>query len=400
MKKLISLLCVLAVTVGILAVGAISAAAEVPTTEVEVKSGDKVTYVLELGDCNEKVVGCDFSIYFDENVLKVESVADFNNSTNDEDWSATINPALPGEVRGNWSILKGVDFSKKRNFITVNFAATKDAKTHLSYFIRYMYGNSVFDSDSRPQMAQYTFTCSVTVDGKAVVENAQPELNVEETQPNGLFENSRTGKSDDADAALSGDSIKKNGGVNDNNGSGSNSNNNSGNNNSGNNSGSNSGNNGNSSDSDKKTDNNKSDNKSSDADKNKTQSASENKNSGSSSDNKTVQTDADGKLVEGATVAGAGSTEKKSGGSLMWVIIAAVVLIAGGSIAYVAFKGKKNAAPAVDEAKSDEKKSDEKKSDEPVKEEPVIKVSEKDEPVTEKTDDDEPVTKLIDKEDK
>ena len=345
MKKLISILCVLAVAVGMIAVGAVTAYADVPTTEVDVKSGDKVTYVLSLGEANEKVVGCDFSVYFDESVLKVDSVADFNNSTNDEDWSATINPDLKGEVRGNWSILKGIDFSKKRNFLTVNFTALKDAKTHISYFIRYMYGNSVFDSDDRPQISQYVFTCNVTVDGKAVVEDAQPELNVEETQPNGLFQNSRTGDSDDASPALSADSIKKNGGAKDdvsNLGNDSGNNNNDSGNNSGNDAGNDSGNNNSgSNDSDKSSSSKANDSKDSkDSDKSKDQSKDAEKSDASAV--QSDETDADGKLVEGATGAAASTAEKKSGGSsMMWIIIAAVVLIAGGCIGYVAFKGKK-----------------------------------------------------------
>ena len=81
-----------------------------------------------------------------------------------------------------------------------------------------MYDNSVFDSDDRPQIDQYQFTCTVTKNGDVVVEDAEPELNVEEEQPNGLFVNSRTGKSEDANTALSGDSIKANGGAADDNG--------------------------------------------------------------------------------------------------------------------------------------------------------------------------------------
>ena len=200
MKKVISLLCVAALLVGVIAVGvAATHAASAAQTVAQVKSGDKVTYVLTLGDVPEKVIGCDFSFYYDSSVLTLDSFADFTDSTNEDDWKATVNYELKDEVVGNWSILKGVDFSKKRNFATLNFTAAKNADTHISYYVRYMYGNSAFESEGTPQIEQYTFACDLLVNGKAVLENAQPELNVEEEQSSGLFVNSVTGDSEDAD---------------------------------------------------------------------------------------------------------------------------------------------------------------------------------------------------------
>ena len=388
MKKLLSLLCVLAVTVGILAVGVVSASADVPATVLDVKSGDKVTYKLSLSGVPQKIVGCDFSVYYDSSVFKLDSVADFNDSTNDEDWQATINPDLDGEVRGNWSILKGVNFSKKRNIVTLNLTATKDGKAHISYFVRYMYDETVFDSDDRPQIDQYLFTCDVTKNGEAVVADAEPELNVEEEQPNGLFENSRNGKSDNKDKALTGDSIKANGGAADgqgtpgnNNSSGNSADNksknktnkNSGNSSGGNNSGGNSSSGGNDSSGNKTNkDSGSNSNKQSataSADKsnpkNDAQKATEADKSKNKSDKEgatgvnapkagttdatvenAVQTDADGKILSnGSDKANTAEVKDKGGSSgLMWIIIAAVVLIAGGSIAYVVIKGKKNPA--------------------------------------------------------
>lgn len=345
MKKLISLFCVLAITVGILAVGAVSvSAADVPTTAVDVKSGDKVSYELSLADVPEKIVGCDFSVYYDSSALDVESVADFNDSTNADDWTATINPDLNGEVRGNWSILRGVDFSDKRNIVTVNFKATKDASAHISYFVRYMYDNSVFDSELRPQIDQYVFTCSVSVNGNEVVKDAEPELNVEEEQPNGLFVNSRTGKSNDANTALTGDSISENGGVPaDAEAQGGNASGNGG--SSGNqSSGNSSGNDSKSSDKTKSTDAPKQSGTTGGA-------VNEPKEGSGSADDKTAATDADGKIVEktGETVASAAKKDENKSSSMMWFIIIAIIVIAGGSIGYVIVKGKKGKpAPETD----------------------------------------------------
>ena len=383
MKKLISLLCVLAMTVAIVAIGVVSASADVPSTVLDVKKGDTVKYSLALSDVPERIVGCDFSVYYDADAFKLDSVADFSDSTNDEDWQATINPDLKGEVRGNWSILKGVDFSKKRNIVTLNLTAQKDTSAHISYFVRYMYDNTVFDSPERPQIDQYQFACDVSVNGAAVIQNAQPELNVEEEQPNGLFDNSRTGSSKDADVALSGDSIKANGGAsgdisgyegrdnvnvsvdNDSNGnsgnnggnsgnSGNNGGNNSG--NSGNNSGNNGGNSGNSGSTDNKNAPKATDKQSGTV---VDQSVLDTKKSGGSAEKSTIAaTDAEGNPVE--TTGSAVSSEKKDDGgssAMMWIIIGAIILIAGGCIAYVVVKGKKGKDGAVQESSSDDDKT-------------------------------------------
>lgn len=210
MKKFISVLCLLSMMVGVIAGSAVSAGAvDSAQTVVDVKSGDEVTYALTLGGVPEPIIGCDFSFYYDSSLFEVVSVADFNDQTDEDEWLAVINPDLDGEVRGNWSILKGVDFSSDRHFLTLNLKAKQDGTGHLSYFIRYMYDNNIFNSDDKPQITEYKFTCDVKVNGEAVIEKAQPELKVDETQTSGLFVNSVTGDSNDADADIPGTVVKK-----------------------------------------------------------------------------------------------------------------------------------------------------------------------------------------------
>lgn len=338
MKKLLSVLCVLAMLVGVLAVGAVSASAEVPATVINVKNGDKVTYELSLSDVPEKIIGCDFSVYYDADAFTLDSVADFTGSTNDEDWQATMNPDLEGEVRGNWSILKGVSFSKKHSFVTLNLTAKADTEAHISYFVRYMYDDSVFDSPEKPQIDQYVFTCDVTKNGEPVAVGAEPELNVEEEQPNGLFVNSRTGNSNDSNTALSANNINENGGANDdltpygveNNGNNSGSNNSS------------SGNN--------NSKNNGSKNSATTANGSSENSGAVNTPGEKQNSANTVETTADGKVIENnsATVAASTGEQKNSSNTMMWVIIAAIIVIAGGAIAAVVVKGKKG-APSPDQ---------------------------------------------------
>ncbi len=210
MKKLISVLCVFVLAMSLFAATAISTSAEENAqTVVDVKTGDEVTYQLTLGGVSTKIIGCDFSFYYDPDLLEVSSVADFNDSTDESTWQELINTALTGEVRGNWSILSGVDFSSDRHFLTITYKAKASGSAHLSYFIRYMYDDSIFDSTDKPQITEYKFTCDVLLNGEKVIEKAAPELNTEETQTTGLFVNSVTGDSKDADPDIPGTVVNR-----------------------------------------------------------------------------------------------------------------------------------------------------------------------------------------------
>lgn len=197
MKKWISLLCVCVLIMGTVMASAVGAsAADKSENAIDVNKGDEVTYVLKLDKVNEPIVGSDFSVYYDSSVFTLESVGDFNNKTDPDDWTAVINPKLDGEVRGVWSILKGVDFSSKRNLITVNLKAKEDASnTHLTYRIRFLYGNSAFDED-KPYVTPYKFTADVSVNGDKVLDDVSPEWNDERPAENGKFVPSYDGDSE------------------------------------------------------------------------------------------------------------------------------------------------------------------------------------------------------------
>lgn len=195
MKRFISVMMLLIVfTIFVSVVPA--SAAESAMTEVSVNKGDEVIYTLSLSDVPKKVVGCDFSVYFDSSEFKVKEYADFTGNYDPDEHQALINPNIPGEVRGNWSILSGIAFKNKRTFVSVKLEALKKADAHISYYVRYMYDGDLV------QLTQYTFTCDVTVNKVAVIENAQPELNVDEEQSVGEFINSVTGDGKDADVNM------------------------------------------------------------------------------------------------------------------------------------------------------------------------------------------------------
>lgn len=211
MKKWISLLCVCMLILGTITASVVSASAAEDVdrgeTSVNVKKGDEVTYILNLENASEPVVGTDFSIYYDSAVFELDSVADFNDNTNSEEWTAVINPDLDGQVRGLWSILKGVDFSSKRHFVTVNLKAKEDSNdTHITYRVRFLYGNKAFDtSDPKPYLETFDFTYDLKINGEEIDANKAPEWNDSEAPENGKMPGGLpNGKSADADPDLAG----------------------------------------------------------------------------------------------------------------------------------------------------------------------------------------------------
>ena len=194
MKRFVSIFMVLLIVMSFAAISV--SALESAQTVVSVKKGDEVVYTLNL-TTPEKVVGCDFSVYYDSAALQVQSVADFTGNYDSDEHQAVINPNIKDEVIGNWSILSGVRFNDNNPVVSVKFKAMKDTDTHVSYYVRYLY------PESMEQFTEYKFTCDVQVNKKAVIDDEAPELNVEEQQPHGQFVNSVTGDGKDANVNTS-----------------------------------------------------------------------------------------------------------------------------------------------------------------------------------------------------
>ncbi len=173
-----------------------ASAAEKAETAINVNKGDEVIYTLKL-TVPEKVVGCDFSIYYDSSALKIKEIADYTGNFDEEEHQAVINKNLKDEIIGNWSVLSGVSFDN-RAVISVKFEATKTATSNVTYYVRYLYPISL------EQFTDYTFKCDVKVNGKKVIDNAAPELNTTDKQSQGQFVNSVTGDSEDADVNMAG----------------------------------------------------------------------------------------------------------------------------------------------------------------------------------------------------
>lgn len=352
MKKWISLLCVCMLIFGTFTASIVSASADVEKKEnaVDVKKGDEVTYIFSLDKASEPVVGTDFSFYYDSSVFSLDSVADYNDNTDPDEWIAVINPDLDGEVRGVWSILKGVDFSSKRHFITLNLKAKDDAdNTHITYRIRFLYGNKAFDAENpKPYLDSYEFTSDILVNGEKVIEKAAPEWNDTDPVENGKFVPSYDGTSENADTSIPGveDQANKSGS----NAKAQNADNNAANNTPANN-GSNNGGASNGGGNNAANGGSVQDNAAAAANSNKSDSSATTAPAATTADGYFIlATDADGNVTATSDQAPvvAGTDDKKGGSPILWIIIALVVIAGGGAAVYFFMKKKPadNAAAA------------------------------------------------------
>lgn len=195
MKRIIAIMMVL-VTLTALFVIPASAAVTPAETKVSAKKGDIIEYTLNL-TVAEKLVGTDFSVYFDSSELKIVEYGDFN-GYDVEKHVATMNPNLKDEFIFVWTNISGQRMDGNA-LVQLKFEAQKDlTDAHISYYIRYLYPESMI------QFTDYKITCTVKVNGTVVADKAAPELEVDKEQNQGYFVNSVTGNGKDANVNKTG----------------------------------------------------------------------------------------------------------------------------------------------------------------------------------------------------
>ena len=178
-----------------------ASAAKSAETKVTAKKGDEVIYSLNL-TVPEEVVGCDLSIYYDSDLFKPIASADFTGSFDEKKHQAMMNHNLKDEAICVFSILSGIDFTEEKSIFSVKLQAKKDVKdAHLTYYVRYLY------PDSLVQFKDYKLTCTVSVNGKEVISEKAPELNIKDKQSQGEFVNSVTGDGKDANVNMAKDDV-------------------------------------------------------------------------------------------------------------------------------------------------------------------------------------------------
>ena len=106
----------------------------------QAKVGDKVTYSLELGGCDELIEGFQMYVFFDSEKLKV--VPDTLKCP--EIPAAVFNDGVDGKIPVVFSSVSDkLDFSKKKTFLTVDFEVLSGGNTDITYFITELYGEDM-----------------------------------------------------------------------------------------------------------------------------------------------------------------------------------------------------------------------------------------------------------------
>ena len=120
----------------------------------QAKVGDKVTYTLELGGCDELIEGFQMYVFFDPEIP-----------------AAVFNDGVDGKIPVVFSSVSDkLDFSKKKTFLTVDFEVLSGGNTDITYFITELYGEDM------TFLKKFEFTNTIEVDGKKVVKSKAPTL--------------------------------------------------------------------------------------------------------------------------------------------------------------------------------------------------------------------------------
>lgn len=143
----------------------------------EAAVGSTVAYTFSIGDAQQKLCGIHLVVFFDQDYLKLKDV----NADNLE--GGTIindNKTNDGRIIITNSFIngtEGLDCTNTTEIVTVTFEVLKEGTTDITYYMPYLY-----DIES-VNIYDYTFTCSLAVDGQVVIDNETPALeNVQELE--------------------------------------------------------------------------------------------------------------------------------------------------------------------------------------------------------------------------
>ncbi len=174
MKRLIKFSLAALMTAIVLSVGMLPAfaAAKLKLNDATVKVGDTVSFTLKLGECYENIEGLDMTVGYDSSYLKLdEKSVEFP-----ELKSAVHNSGISNYILFNWTNpVETVNFQNTKAVVTADFKVLKAGESDISYFVSELYGKEL-----DKQITKYTFTYSISVNGKTVAEDKTlPVLDVE-----------------------------------------------------------------------------------------------------------------------------------------------------------------------------------------------------------------------------
>lgn len=167
---------------------AFAASGLVINDDAKAKKGDKITYTLYLGDCTEELCGIQMQLFYDSEYLELdEKSLSFPNIK-----GAVSNAKLENIIPFNWTTATDfVSFKKTKPLVTVDFKVKKAGNTDITYFVTELYGPDI------TYLRSFTFSNSIDVNGKTVIDKAAPKLNTDPENMNeyqGSFVNYADGK--------------------------------------------------------------------------------------------------------------------------------------------------------------------------------------------------------------
>lgn len=135
--------------------------------DAKVNVGETVTFNLYLSECTEEIIGYEMRLFYDSEYLELDA-----ESLKFEKFDGVIfNPNLENKVAMSWTnISQPADFSKKAQFLTVNFKVLKDGEAEISQFVTDMYG------DDMTYLKSYKWSYDISVGEDAVVSDKTPVI--------------------------------------------------------------------------------------------------------------------------------------------------------------------------------------------------------------------------------
>lgn len=173
MRRLISLLTLTCIFTSLIisAVPSAGAADElVINKKARAKVGDKVKYVLYLSDTEEEIEGFEMNLNFDPSYLKTDSdKINFPKADN------VVKNIVKGEVFLNWTnIFSKLNFSKKEEFLDIEFTVLKPGETDVTKFIKEIYG------DDMTYIKKFKWTYDLKINDKTVIKDEAPLITDDE----------------------------------------------------------------------------------------------------------------------------------------------------------------------------------------------------------------------------
>ncbi len=184
MRKIISVLISVIVTSSVFyAIPLTASAADdelIINKEARVRTGDIVTYTLNLADLKEQIIGFDMSLVYDTDYL--ELVEDSVNLPKFDGYFYNSN--YGNIIPIVWtSISNPTDFSKKDEFLSAKFKVLKGGDTEISKWITDMYGSDM------TYIKSYTWTYDMFLGDEKIVSDKVPPV-ASETEPGDLKQGS------------------------------------------------------------------------------------------------------------------------------------------------------------------------------------------------------------------